>query len=149
MLRCSADRPLAVQLIYIFPGHPLNQQFGERPYQGINAVWRIPRRGAVDIRCKICYLVFELREGADVMDAALLVERSMPRPPISRALNRNWLKNRTFFNEFRPRNHLSLDRRENQPLAAQSPFKNMCDNNCLDKLAAWGKGPFSVGMPKT
>jgi hypothetical protein len=75
--------------------------------------------------------------------------RAMPRPPISRALNRNWLKNRTFFNEFGPRNHLSLDRRENQPLAAQSPFKNMCDNNCLDKLAAWGKGPFSVGMPKT
>jgi len=25
------------------------------------------------------------------------------RPPISRALNRNWLKNRTFFNEFGPR----------------------------------------------
>ena len=28
-----------------------------------------------DIRGKICHLVFELREGADVMDAALLVER--------------------------------------------------------------------------
>ena len=50
--------------------------------------------------------------------------RAMPRPPISRALNRNWLKNRTFFNEFGPRNHLSLDRRENQPLAAQSPIEN-------------------------
>src|SRR6516225_3390101 len=30
------------------------------------------------------------------------------RPPISRALNRNWLKNRTFFNEFGPRRTTSL-----------------------------------------
>src|SRR6201987_1781231 len=28
-----------------------------------------------DIRGKICHLVFELREGADVMDAVLLAER--------------------------------------------------------------------------
>src|SRR5580693_6591364 len=65
----------AVQLIYTFAFHRLDQQFAERPYQGINAVRRIPRGGPVDIRGKICHLVFELREGADVMDAALLVER--------------------------------------------------------------------------
>src|SRR6516162_6703327 len=59
-------RLLTVQLIYTFARHPLNQQFGERPYQGINAVRRIRRRGAVE--CKIRHLVFELREGADVMD---------------------------------------------------------------------------------
>src|SRR6516162_113777 len=52
-----------------------DQQFAERPDQGINAVRRIPGRGPVDIRSKICHLVFELREGADVMDAALVVER--------------------------------------------------------------------------
>ena len=68
-------RLLVVPLIYTFALHGLDQQFAERPYQGINAVRRIPRRGAVDIRCKIRHLVFELREGADVMDAALLVER--------------------------------------------------------------------------
>ena len=65
---------LTVHLEYIFARHLLNQQFAERPDQGINAVRRIPRRGAVEIRGKICHLVFELREGADVMDAALLVE---------------------------------------------------------------------------
>jgi hypothetical protein len=63
----------AVQLEYILARHLLNQQFAERPDQGINAVRRIPRRGPVDIRGKICHLVLELREGADVMDAALLV----------------------------------------------------------------------------
>ena len=63
----------AVQLKYIFARHLLNQQFAERPDQGINAVRRIPRRGPVDIRGKVCHLVFELQEGADVMDAALLV----------------------------------------------------------------------------
>src|SRR6516162_1244061 len=68
-------RLLAVQLIYTFARHRLDQQFAERPDQGINAVRRIPRRGPVDIRSKICHLVFELREGADVMDAALVVER--------------------------------------------------------------------------
>ena len=31
-----------------------------------------PAAGPVDIRGKICHLVFESREGADVMDAALL-----------------------------------------------------------------------------
>jgi hypothetical protein len=71
------------------------------------------------------------------------------RPPISRALNRNWLKTGRFLTNLDLVAPLSLDRRENQPLAAQGPFKNMCDNNCLEKLAAWGKGPFSVGMPKT
>src|SRR5258708_927533 len=55
--------------------HRLVQQFADRTYQGINAVGRIPCCGAVDIGCNICHLVFELREGADVMDAALLVER--------------------------------------------------------------------------
>src|SRR6516164_3615204 len=68
-------RLLTVQLIYTFARHALNQQFGERPYQGINAVRRIPRRCAVKSRFKICHLVFKLREGADVMDAALLVQR--------------------------------------------------------------------------
>ena len=34
--------------------------------------------------------------------------RAMPRPPISRALNRHWLKNRTFSNEFGPRRTTSL-----------------------------------------
>jgi hypothetical protein len=61
----------AVPLIGTCALHRLDQQFAERPYQGINAVRRIPRCGAVDIRGKICHLVFELREGADVMDAAL------------------------------------------------------------------------------
>jgi hypothetical protein len=39
----------AVQLKYTFTVHRLDQQFAERPYQGINAVRRIPRCGAVDI----------------------------------------------------------------------------------------------------
>jgi hypothetical protein len=68
-------RPAGVKLKYTFALHRLDQQCAERPDQGINAVRRIPRRGPVDIRGKICHLVFELREGADVMDAALLVER--------------------------------------------------------------------------
>src|SRR6516162_4859593 len=68
-------RLLTVQLIYTFALHRLDQQFAERPDQGINTVWRIPRGGPIDVRGKICHLVFELREGADVMDAALLVER--------------------------------------------------------------------------
>ena len=38
-------RLLVVQLIYTFALHRLNQQFAERPDQGINAVRRIPRRG--------------------------------------------------------------------------------------------------------
>ena len=42
-------RLLAVQLIYSFARHRLDQQFAERPDQGINAVRRIPRRGPVDI----------------------------------------------------------------------------------------------------
>src|ERR1700732_2657230 len=65
----------AVELKYIAALHRLDQQFAERPHQGINAVRRIPRCGPVDIRCKTGHLVFELREGADVMGAALLVER--------------------------------------------------------------------------
>ena len=64
-------RLLVVPLIYTFALHRLDQQFAERPYQGINAVGRIPRGGPIDVRGKICHLVFELREGADVMDAAL------------------------------------------------------------------------------
>jgi DJ-1/PfpI family len=38
----------AVQLIYISALHRLDQQFAERPHQGINAVRRIPRCGPVD-----------------------------------------------------------------------------------------------------
>ena len=68
-------RLLVVPLIYTFALHGLDQQFAERPYQGINAVGRIPRCDPIDIRGKSRHLVFELRKGADVMDAALLVER--------------------------------------------------------------------------
>jgi hypothetical protein len=35
----------AVQLKYTFALHRLDQQVAERPYQGISAVRRIPRRG--------------------------------------------------------------------------------------------------------
>jgi hypothetical protein len=43
-------RLLTVQLIYTFALHRLDQQFAERPDQGINAVRRIPRGGPIDIR---------------------------------------------------------------------------------------------------
>ena len=64
----------AVSLKYTFALHRLDQQFAERPDQGINAIRRIPRCDPIDVRGKIGHLVFELRKGADVMDAALLVE---------------------------------------------------------------------------
>jgi hypothetical protein len=50
----------------------LDQQFAERPYQGINASGEYHARPG-RYRGKICHLVFELREDAYVMDAALLV----------------------------------------------------------------------------
>src|SRR6516162_4179690 len=42
-------RHLAVQLIYTFALHRLDQQFAERPDQGINAVRRIPRCDPIDV----------------------------------------------------------------------------------------------------
>jgi hypothetical protein len=41
-------RLLAGQLKHTFALHRLDQQFAERPYQSINAVRRIPCRGAAD-----------------------------------------------------------------------------------------------------
>ena len=41
-------RLLTVQLIYTFALHRLDQQFAERPDQGINAVRRIPRCDPID-----------------------------------------------------------------------------------------------------
>src|SRR6516162_4088634 len=70
---------LAIEVEDSLVGHRRDQEVGQRPHQGVDAVGRISRRAQGDIAVtsghKAAHLIFELREGAEVMNPTLLVKR--------------------------------------------------------------------------
>src|SRR5258708_774924 len=54
-------------------GHRLDHQFAERPDKRVTSIGREPCRGAVEIGGEGAHLIFQCREGADVMNPALFV----------------------------------------------------------------------------
>ena len=69
-VRITGDTAFAISYLQILVPDRVGPLF-DVPNHGSSRGIHVHR----DIRGKICHLVFELREGADVMDAALLVER--------------------------------------------------------------------------
>src|SRR6516162_8081112 len=77
-LRAGVLSELAIELEDPLVGHRLEQQIGQRPYQGIDPVGRSPRAQVDFVAArgrKAAHLILELRKGADVVNPALLIER--------------------------------------------------------------------------
>ena len=65
---------LAVQFEDALAGHRLDEQIGEGPDQGIDAIGRIAGRRPVKIGRKAAHLILELRKRSDLVHTPLLVE---------------------------------------------------------------------------
>src|SRR5215472_11031590 len=68
-------RPLAGDLKDAVTPHRLDQELGQPPHQRIKAIRRVAGPRPVKVRGKGAHLILQLREGADVMDPALFIER--------------------------------------------------------------------------
>src|SRR5215469_1153105 len=68
-------RPLAGDLKDAPLRHRLDQEVGQPPHQRIEAVRRVACPSPVKVRGKGAHLILQLREGADVVDPALFIER--------------------------------------------------------------------------
>src|SRR5271165_3690659 len=70
---------LPIELEDSLVGHRLDQEIGQSPYESVDPVGRVSRRADCEItnarRCKTAHLIFELREGAEVVNPTLLVKR--------------------------------------------------------------------------
>ena len=61
---------LSCQIIETLASHWLDHQFAERPDKRVTSIGREPCRGAVEIGGEGAHLIFQCREGADVVNAA-------------------------------------------------------------------------------
>jgi hypothetical protein len=64
---------LSGQIIETLASHRLDHQFAERPDERLTSIGREPCRSAIKIGAEGAHLIFQCREGADVMNAALFI----------------------------------------------------------------------------